>query len=140
MNPLNDDQLNEMLREAKAEPPKVSPTFTARVMRGYEQQVGAGRSSLWRKLWDPAASGYPLLLRNVLAALVLILIGALADRTLLASRALVAPRSIEPPVVEERVVYKDCPVPSQGPGLTFNELQPVREIKPRVVRSMQDDQ
>jgi hypothetical protein len=139
MNPLNDDELNELLRRAKAEPPKVSATFDARVMRSYQQQAGGGRSSLWRRLWGPADYAQWFRLRNALAALVLILIGALADRTLLAAHAFGEPPKVDPPVVEERVVYKDCPVPSQGPGLTFNELQPVREIKPRVVRSMQDD-
>jgi hypothetical protein len=134
MNPLNDDELNELLRRAKSEPPRVSATFDARVMRGY-RQAGAGGSSLWRRLWGPADSGHPFRLRNALAAIVLILIGALADRTLLAAHAAREPRRVDPPVVEERVVYKDCPAPSQGPGLTFNELQPVREIKPRVVRS-----
>jgi hypothetical protein len=139
MNPLNDDELNELLRRAKAEPPKVSATFDARVMRSYQQQAGMGRSSLWRRMWNPADNGHWFGLRTVLAALVLILIGALADRTLLAAHVFREPPKTEPPVVEERVVYKDCPVPSQGPGLTFNELQPVREIKPRIVRSMQDD-
>ena len=136
MNPLNDDQLNELLRQAKAEPPRVSPAFPARVIEAYEQQ--AGRSSLWRRLWSPVDSGYPFRLRNLLAAIALIVAGALADRTLLASHALLAPRDGSP-VVEERVVYKDCPIPSQGPGLTFNELQPVREIQRRVVRSIEDD-
>jgi hypothetical protein len=138
MNPLNDDELNELLRRAKAEPPKVSATFDARVMRGYEQQSGVGRS-LWRRLWNPPDYGHKFRLRNVLAAIALILVGALADRTLLAAHAFREPPKVDPPVVEERVVYKDCPAPSQGPGLTFNELQPVREIKPRVVRSMEDD-
>jgi hypothetical protein len=139
MNPLNDDELNHLLRQAKAEPPKVSATFDARVMRGYREQTGVGRSSVWERLWGSADYGRPLRLRNVLAAIVLILIGALADRTLLAAHAFREPRRVDPPVVAERVVYKDCPAPSQGPGLTFNELQPVREIKPRVVRSIQDD-
>ncbi len=138
MDPLNNDQLNELLRRAKAQPPEVSPAFNARVMRAYEQQSGAGHGSLWSRLWSPLDSGYPFRLRNLFAAIGLILLGALADR-MLASRAPRAPRETAPPVVEERVVYKDCPVPSQGPGLTFNELQPVREINPRVVRSIEDD-
>jgi hypothetical protein len=139
MNPLNDDELNELLRRAKSEPPQVSATFDARVIESFEQQAGRGRSAVWRRLLSPAGLGPRLQLRNALAALLLILIGAVADRTLLAAHAFREPAKADPPVVEERVVYKDCPVPSQGPGLTFNELQPVREIKPRVVRSMQDD-
>jgi hypothetical protein len=139
MNPLNDDQLNELLRRAKAEPPEASPAFTARVMRAYEQQVGPARASLWSRLWSPVDAGYPFRLRNLLAASALVLLGALADRTLLASHVLQGRRAADRPVVEERVVYENCPVPSPGPGLTFNELQPVREIAPRVVRSMEDD-
>ncbi|HEV3199391.1 MAG TPA: hypothetical protein VGZ73_15915 [Bryobacteraceae bacterium] len=138
MNPLNEDELNELLRRAKAEPPKLSAGFDARVMRAYERQTAVVRPPLWHRLWGPVDYGRRFRLRNALAALVLILIGALADRTLLAAHAFREPRKPDPPVVE-RVVYKDCPAPSQGPGLTFNELQPVREIKPRVVRSMQDD-
>jgi hypothetical protein len=42
------------------------------------------------------------------------------------------------------VVYRECngPTRSNEPpagGFTFNELQPVREIQPRVVRSIGDD-
>ena len=139
MTPLSDDELNELLNRAKAQPPKPSATFDARVMRGYGQQTCVGRGSLWGRLWAPSDYGHRFRLRNALAAIVLILIGALADRTLLAAHAFREPRKMETPVVEERVVYKDCPAPSQGPGLTFNELKPVREIKPRVVRSMEDD-
>jgi len=138
MNPLNDDQLNELLRRAKAEPPQASPAFDARVMRAYQQQAGGDRLSLWARLWGPADS-LRFRLRNVLAAIALMLMGALADRTLLASHTLQTPRDSATSAVEERVVYKDCPSPSQGPGLTFNELQPVREIRPRVVRSIEDD-
>lgn len=139
MNPLNEDELNELLRRAKVEPPKPSAEFDARMMRGYRHQAGASHSSLWRRLWSVADSGYRFRLRNVLAAIVLILVGALADRTLLAAHAFREPRRVDSAAVVEHVVYKDCPAPMQGPGLTFNELQPVREIKPRVVRSMQDD-
>ncbi|HLK63098.1 MAG TPA: hypothetical protein VKU19_06640 [Bryobacteraceae bacterium] len=139
MNPLNDDQLNELLRQAKAEPPEVSPAFDARVMRAYQQQTGGQSVSWWRRWWGPVAWAGSLRWRNVLAGIALVLSGALADHTLLASRAVPAPRDSGSEVLE-RVVYKDCPAPSQGPGLTFNELQPVREIRPRVVRSMDDDQ
>jgi hypothetical protein len=140
MNPLNDDELNEMLSRAKQEPPRVSPAFDARMMREYERQVAAGQASVWRRLWAATELGHPFRWRSALGSAALILLGVFADRTLLATRAVITPRGADSPVVEERVVYQNCPVPSQGPGLTFNELQPVREIKPRVVRSMEDDQ
>jgi hypothetical protein len=138
MNPLNDDELDEMLRRAKADPPKVSAAFEARVMRGYQNLTG--RSSGWNRWLGAMDFRQTFQLRNVLAAILLILIGVVADRTLLAAHPVRQSLKEAEPVVEERVVYKDCPVPSQGPGLTFNELQPVREIKPRVVRSIRDDQ
>ncbi len=126
MTPLNDDQLNEILNRAKATAPGPSPSLADRVMRAYDARF-APTVPWWHRLRTP------------IAALVFIGIGVFADRTVLAAHARFSPRPSDP-VIEERVVYKDCPVPSQGPGLTFNELQPVREIKPRVVRSMQDDQ
>ena len=135
MNPLNDDELNEMLRRAKLEPPKISPTFDTRMMQEYQRQVGS--RSGWGWLGE---LGHAFRWRSALGSAALILLGVFADRTLLATRAVITPRGADSPVVEERVVYQNCPVPSQGPGLTFNELQPVREIKPRVVRSMEDDQ
>ena len=136
MNPLNDDELNQLLRQAKADPPKASARFEKRVMRGYQAETG--QTPAWKRLWGLDASR-PFRPQNIVAAVILILTGVVADRTLLAAHSLVVPPKVEAPVVE-RVVYKDCPAPTQGQGLTFNELQPVREIKPRVVRSMQDDQ
>jgi len=137
MNPLNDDELDALLRHAKSHPPAPSPGFAERVMRGYHEQ--AKHSPSWNWLWwrpvrIPAGFG-------ILAALVLLAIGAVAGRTLLAP-PVIAARRIEVPVVQERVVYRECAhstEPQLG-GFTFNELQPVREIHPRVVRSIRDDQ
>lgn len=39
MSSLNDDDLNSLLRQAKASPLKPSPRFAARVERAYETQV-----------------------------------------------------------------------------------------------------
>lgn len=137
MNPLNDDELNELLRRAKAGAPHSSSRFKRRVMQAYRAETG--QASLWQRLTGGLDAARPFRLPNLLAAVVLILVGAVADRTLLAARIAVGtPKT--PESIVERVVYKDCPAPSQGPGLTFNELQPVREIKPRVVRSIEDDQ
>lgn len=137
MNPLNDDELNELLRRAKAERPQTSEAFDVRLMRAYQDQTGS--PPLWRRLWGERLSRQAFGLRNVLAAIVLILIGVATDRILLAAHSVRDTRK-EAPAVVERVVYKDCPGSSQGPGLTFDDLPPVREIKPRVVRSKRDDQ
>jgi hypothetical protein len=139
MNPLNDDELDALLRQVQ--PPQSSPGFAARVMRGYEEQ--SARSSAWswlllRPVRIPAALG-------VLAALLLVAIGAVVGRTLLAPTVNAQTRPVEVPVIQERVVYRECTGPartSEPPtgGFNFNELQPVREMQPRVVRSIGDDQ
>jgi hypothetical protein len=144
MNPLNDDELDALLRQAK--PPQSSPGFAARVMRGYEEQTRRSTAWSWllfRPVRIPAAFG-------VLAALLLLAVGAVVGRTLLAPTVIAKTRPPEAtvikevPVIQERVVYRECngPTRSNEPpagGFTFNELQPVREIQPRVVRSIGDD-
>lgn len=138
MNPLNDDELDALLRQAKS--PQSSPRLAARVMRGYEEQTHNSPAWSWllfRPLHIPAAFG-------VLAALLLLAVGAIVGRTLLAPTVIAKTRPVEVPVIQERVVYRECngPTRSNEPpagGFTFNELQPVREIQPRVVRSIGDD-
>ena len=138
MNPLNDDELDALLRQARPNLPHASPGFAERVMRGYQEQ--AKHSPAWNWLWwrpvrVPAGFG-------ILAALVLLAIGAVAGRTLLAPPVIAQTRRVEVPVVQERVVYRECAhsTEPQSGGFTFNELEPVREIHPRVVRSIRDDQ
>jgi len=140
MNPLNDDELDALLRQAKAEPPSSSPELSARTMAAYaglRRRPSGWQALLSRPIRIPAPAG-------LLAAAALVAIGAAAGRTL-APPVVVQTRNVEVPVVQEHVVYRDCPVNSQthGPqtgGLTFQELPPVQEIKPRVVRSIRDDQ
>jgi len=138
MNPLNDDELDALIRHAKSNPPRALPGFAERVMRAYREQ--AKHSPAWNWLWwkpvrIPAGFG-------ILAALVLVAIGAVTGRTLLAPPVIAQTRRVEVPVVQERVVYRECAHPTEPPsgGFTFNELQPVREIHPRIVRSIRDDQ
>ena len=138
MNPLNDDELDALIRHAKSNLPQPSPGFAERVMRGYHDQTKGTPSwnwLLWRPVRIPAGFG-------ILAALVLLAIGAVVGRTLLAPPVIAQTRRVEVPVVQERVVYRECahPTEPQSGGFTFNELQPVREIHPRVVRSIRDDQ
>ena len=135
MNPLNDDELDALLRQAKSDPPAASAHFADRVMRGYDEQIAGSRfwnQLLARPLRIPAGFG-------ILAALVLLAIGAIAGRTWLAPPVIAGTRRVEAPVMQERVVYRECTHTPDSGGLTFNELQPVREIHPRVVRSIRDD-
>jgi len=137
MNPLNDDQLDELLRQAKARPPEARPGWPARVLAEYRQQRVP---MLWRRVMGarlripiPAAA---------LAAALLVLLGAALHRP---RPPVIEVREVAAPVVRERVADRDCaaaPVvpPTQTAELGFKELRPVREIKPRVVRSIQDDQ
>lgn len=142
MNPLNDDELDALIRQAKSHLPQASPGFADRVMRGYQEQAKRSPtlSPVWGWLWwrpVPIPAGF-----GILAALVLVALGAVAGRTLLAPPVNAQTRRVEVPVVEERIVYRECAHPAELPlgGLTFNELEPVREIHPRVVRSIRDDQ
>jgi hypothetical protein len=124
MNPLNDDELNALLQQAKAKLPHPSPELAARTMRAYRGSVA--RPTALRLVF------------GALAAVLLILIGALGDRLLRAP--VVRTRTVEVPVV-----YRECPAEPPGSSpqiatLTFKEMRPVRQIRPRVVRSIRDDQ
>jgi hypothetical protein len=141
MNPLNDDELNALLQEAKAKPPQPSRDLAARTLEAYQRNMA--RPAFWRRLLLrrvslPAAFGAP-------AAVLLILMGALGERVLRAPSVITRTRPVEVPVVHERVVYRECPAEPSGSSpqiatLTFREMRPVLQIRPRVVRSIQDDQ
>jgi len=141
MSPLNDDELNSLLEQAKSKPPEPRPEMTLRALRAYRRNVARPphcRRLLLRPVPIPLAVG-------ILAAVLLILIGAAGDRAFRRPSVVVQTRLMEVPVTRERVVYRDCPPGQQESGpsiasLTFKEFQPVREIKPRVVRSIPDDQ
>jgi hypothetical protein len=141
MNPLNDDELNALLQEAKAQPPRPSRELAARTLEAY--RGGVARTALWRRLLLRPVS-LPLAF-GALAAVLLILIGALGDRALRTPAVVERTRNVEVPVVHERVVLRDCPAEPQPSNpqiaaLTFREMRPVRQIRPRVVRSIRDDQ
>jgi hypothetical protein len=141
MNPLNDDELTALLQQAKAKPLRPSSELSARTMQAYHRSA-AGPGTVRRLLFRPVSS--PLAFAALAAAL-LILIGAVGDRVLRAPSVIVRSRSVEVPVVHERVVYRGCPAEttSSSPLIatpTFREMRPVRQIRPRVVRSIRDDQ
>ena len=141
MSPLNDDELNSLLEQAKNKPPEPRPELTLRALRAYQENVA--RPPHWRRLllW-PVPIPLPV---GILAAVLLILIGAAGDRAFKRPSVVGQTRLVEVPVTREHVVYRNCPAGQQESNpsiaaLTFKEFQPVREIKPRVVRSIRDDQ
>jgi hypothetical protein len=133
MNSLNDDELSSLLQQAKRNPPEPSADLAARALRRYRD----GRL-FWLR---PVSIPLPL---AALAALLLVLIGALGGLSFRRPPVIVQSRIPEPPATMEHVVYRDCPAvqPESRPpiaSLTFNEFQPVRQIRPRVVRRIRDD-
>jgi hypothetical protein len=141
MSPLNDDELNFLLKQAKSKPPEPRPELTLRALRAYRENVA--RRPHWRRLLlRPVPLRLPV---GILAAVLLILIGAAGDRAFRRPSVVGQAPLVEVPVTREHVVYRNCPAGQQESGpsiasLTFKEFQPVREIKPRVVRSIRDDQ
>ena len=137
MNPLNDDELNRLLQHAKANPPMPSPELAARALRAYEGRVV--QPPAWRRiLLRPISIPWPV---GVLAALLLVWIG----QVLRATTVTVQTRTVEVPVTHERVVYRDCTAapPEASPQIasfTLKDMQPVRQFRPRIVRSIRDDQ
>lgn len=134
MNPLNDDELNSLLEQAKNTPPEPPPELAARALRAY-RATGAGPTN-WRALFlRPVSIPWPL---GLSVALFLVLVGAVGSRSFQSHSAAAQ-------VTREHIVYRDCSSSQQESSspvasLTFKEFQPVRELRPRVIRSMQGDQ
>jgi len=147
MNPLNDDELNSLLEQFKSNAPQAGPEVAARALLAYETSVR--RRGGWRRFFGYSVT-VPLPV-GVLAATLLILTGVTAGRSLMRRPARVVEiRTVEVPVVQEHLVYADCStVPREvRPNkpvapivtLTFKEFQPVSQIKPRIVRSIGNEQ
>ena len=140
MSPLSDDELSSLLKEAKNAMPQPAREHTLRALRTY--QANLSRSSNWRgMLFRPVSLPLPI---GVLAALLLVLIGAVCDRSFRRPAVIVETHRVEVPVPHEAIVYRDCPVPPQRSSppvvnLTFKEFQPVTQIRPRVIRSAQNE-
>jgi hypothetical protein len=141
MNPLNDDELNSLLGQAKIDPPKPSPELMARTLQAYQR--GVGRPTMFRhRLFRRVSVPLPI---GAVAALLLVFLGMLAGRALRPPSEIVQTRTVEVPVAQERIVYRDCEAPpptksSPIASLSFREMKPVRQISPRIVRSIGDDQ
>jgi hypothetical protein len=146
MSPLNDDELSSLLEQLKSKTPQPGPEVAARALRAYETSVT--RRGRWHRIFGYSVA-VPLPV-GVLAATILILIGVAAGRSLRLPAILVETRTVEVPVIREHLVYGDC---SAGPReaspntksapivtLTFKEFQPVSQIKPRIVRSIGNEQ
>ena len=146
MSPLNDDELSSVLEQFKSKTPQSGPEVAARALRAYETSVT--RRGRWRRFFGYSVA-VPLPV-GVLAATLLILIGVAAGRSLRHHALVVETRIVEVPVIRERLVYGDC---STGPreasphapgppivNFTFKEFQPVSHIKPRIVRSIGNEQ
>jgi len=145
MSPLNDDELISLLEQAKSKPPEPTPELAARVMRAYQANV-AGPPKWRRLLLRPVPIPLPL---GILAAVSLVVIGSVGGRSFWLPSVVVQTRIVEVPVTRERIVYRDvcrdCPGGPQESSptvasLTFKEFKPVRQIRPRVIRSIRDDQ
>ena len=146
MSPLNDDELSSLLEQFKSKTPQPGPEVASRTLRAYETSVT--RRGGWRRLFGHSVA-VPLPV-GVLAATLLVLIGAAAGRSLRRPALVVETRTIEVPVIREHLVYGDCSTgPRQasphapGPPIvtfTFKEFQPVTHIKPRIVRSIGNEQ
>jgi hypothetical protein len=119
MNPLNDDELNSLLRQAKTKPPQPAPELRARTLAAFRAQ--SAPAPWWRRAW-----ALPLGWRvGTVAVLALTLAFALSPpSTDVGQEGPTIPRRSEP----------------RAADLTLKNLQPVDDIQPRVVRSMKDDQ
>ena len=146
MRPLNDDELNSLLEQFKCKAPQPGPEATSRALRAYETSVT--RRGRWRR-FSGHSIAVPLPV-GALAAALLILIGVAADRSLRRPVPVVETRTVQVPVIREHLIYGDCstgprearPRAAGPPIVTFTlkEFQPVSQIKPRIVRSIGNEQ
>lgn len=123
MSPLNDDELSSLLEQAKSTSPEPSPELAERTLRAY--QANFVRPKSWRGYFlRPLSIPWPL---GVLAAVFLVLFGALADHSFRRPSTII--ESHTPEATSQSAAI-----------LTFKEFQPVSEIRPRVIRGPRDDQ
>ena len=141
MIPLNDDELSALLQQAKSQPLEPSADLSVRALRRYSESVA--RSQDWRLLsLRPVSVSLPL---ATIAAVLLFLGGMAVGFHHRRPIITVESRKMDVPTARERVASRDCSSvqpESKVPvsNLTFKEFRPVRQIKPRIVRSTRDDQ
>jgi len=110
---MNDQELSQLLRQAKEQTSNPPPRLAAEAVRAYRARFA--RPSFFRRHWRLTAA----------AAALLLAAGVLTTRP-----------STDVGRGEPVVLHTSTPRPTD---LSLNNLQPVREFKPRVVRSIKDD-
>lgn len=139
---LNDDQLNDILQAWRA--PRPSPPLEACSLEAFRRR----RGSFWR--WFIAGSLRVPVPMAAAFIIVLIYSGFRLWRPPAAPQIVVQTRTVEVPVVRERVVTRTVFVerPATPPGShraaplvagTLRDFQPVTEFAPRVVRSTYEE-
>jgi hypothetical protein len=122
VRPLNDDDLNSLLRQAKASPLEPSPRFIARVERAYEMQVR--EASTWRHLLFGTIR---VPIAAVVAASVMLPLAGGAFGMLL-SRT----NGIHGPSLRQNATSYE--VDRNRPVLNLDGLQPVTELHLKIIR------
>lgn len=135
MEPNNDQDLRSLLREWQV--PSMSSSIEERVLTAH------------RPWWRFLLNGYVRVPVPLACCIVLLLAAAEAWRwtrpaRTVVPRVVVKTERVEVPVVRERVVtklvYKKRPAFADTPehGLTFRQLKPVGELRPRIIRGRHD--
>ena len=135
MEPNDDYELRSLLREWQA--PPLTLSFERRVLK---------KRKLWRRF---LLRGYIRVPVPVACLVVVLLAVAEAWRwtrpaPTVAPRVVVKTERVEIPLVRERIVtkviYKDRLLPARTPEhiLTFHQLKPVAELRPRIIRGGHD--
>ncbi|MBV9302739.1 MAG: hypothetical protein JOY62_10705 [Acidobacteriaceae bacterium] len=139
MSPLNDDELNSLLQQAKSKPLEPSSDLTRQAVSAYRQSVASRQN--WRALLRPVSIPLPV---GLLGAVFLVAIGALGDHSLRRLSNTRDNHTLEARTARDYVISRDCLAPGQesSPPVAslFKEFQPVRQITPRVVGSIRDGQ
>ena len=135
MEPNDEKELRSLLQEWQV--PSISSSF--------EERVLTARRSWWRFF----LTGYVRVPVPIVCCIFLLLMGAEMWRWTRpaptgAPRVVIKTERMEVPVVRERivtkVVYKNRPNLAETPehGLTFLQLKPVGELRPRIIRGGHD--
>ena len=125
----DDEELRSLLREWQA--PPMSPCF--------EERVLTARKS-WRRLLINGSIRVPV---PVACCLILLLAAAEVWRWIkpaqtVTPRVVVKTERLEVPVVRERVITKVIYKNRPEQALTFRQLKPVGELRPRIIRGTHD--
>jgi hypothetical protein len=119
MRPLNDDELNSLLEQAKRRPAQPSRELPARAWAAYHAHIARRQS--WRsRLLQPISIPWPA---AIVIASLLVVIGALIGRNV----------HDRPAMLQNHSPSAQNASNTSAIVLSLKEFQPVSEIKPRVV-------